>query len=679
MSAPPGQPLSDPGAANLPVPRIRKRAPVSIFAKSNVRPKKPLAPPPKSAKSVSNIPAARPTTNGTATTAAPALNPNEYTDYSIVISKSAISAGLRYHAMKIHSKATPEGKPVDVNPYDEAQFVRPVRLHRRNAGDRQEIIEQSDAASGVDDKDREALTARRVERQAEREANQALIAPTGEPSKTGAVKRKKQQKKVEEVMYDENNAKQKARSQLRYEESRPWHLEDFDGKNKWVGSYQEPLSRNSVMISVGANGFEMVPVEKWYKMIPANRIERKVDAEKVDKAMEAKHTIPKWMLGNQSSSRVILAHERAINRGRPQTRVPGGDDEDGPKWATTDEYTADQDGIDFEFGEEFQDDDEGFLFGDPADDEAKDIEKRIFEEMRGANLPDGDVKNDGKDWDEEERQTKIKETEDRKKQRRLRRQLRNKERRNEYDSESERGEYSESSDEDSDEEAERLDKERKKEEVAKAAQLSGDQSGASSKGANTPAGRMEKKLGLKREAETSEASGNESSRKKAKGINGRAMSPGVPSNGQSLSRKCNSEQSLKCLSIKLTRCAAAADAVKRARGDQGSGSDTDSSRKPKSKLRLGNKSSPGSPGGSRSASPAVEGSRAQSPPRPAFPTLDEVRAAIPAHGIEIAKLVHLFKQRVTGRSPDFINLVKKAGKQDPGTKLIKPLPTDPKF
>nr|POE94233.1 transcription initiation factor iif subunit alpha [Quercus suber] len=640
------------------VPHIRKRAPVSIFAKSNVRSKKPSRPPSKGVaplKSAGAGSSAAKVEVSTPATTAP--SPDDYTDYSIVISKSALTTGLRYHAMKIHSKTQPDGRPVDVNPYDEAQFTRPVRLHRRNAGDKQEIAEQSDVASGVDDKEREALNARKAERLAEKEANQALIAPTGEPSKTGSVKRKKQQKKVEEVMYDENSAKQKARSQLRYEESRPWHLEDFDGKNKWVGSYQEPLSRNSVMISVGVNGFEMVPIEKWYKMIQANRIEKKVDTDKVEKAMEAKHTIPKWMLGNQSSSRMIMAHERSINRGRQQVKVPGGDDDDEPKWGNTDEYTADQDGIDFEFGEEFQDDDEGFLFGDPADDEAKDIEKRIFEEMRGANLPDADVKNEGKDWDEEERQARIKEADEKKKQRKLRKQLRNKERRNEYDSDSERGEYSESSDEDSEEEAERLEEERKREEAAKVSQVNGDKSGTSSRGDNTPNGHNDKKLSLKREADQSETSENESSRKKVKGLNGHAMPPGVTNYGRSLSH-----------------------AAQRTRGDLASGSDTDTSRKPKSKLRRGNKSTAGSPheqspDESRSGTPAMGGSRAQSPQRPAFPTLDEVRAAIPAEGIEIAKLVQLFKQRVTGRSSDFINLVKKAGKQDSVTKLIKPLPS----
>jgi len=105
----------------------------------------------------------------------------------------------------------------------------------------------------------------------------------------------------------------------------------------------------------------------------------------------------------------------------------------------------------------------------------------------------------------------------------------------------------------------------------------------------------------------------------------------------------------------------------------GSGSDTDTSRVGRPKLKLKN-SPPGSPTertpvGSRTGTPS--GSRAQSPQRQlVFPTLEEVKAAIPKEGIEIVQLVALFKTRLAGRNADFIQLVKRAGKQDPGTKRI---------
>lgn len=55
-----------------------------------------------------------------------------------------------------------------------------------------------------------------------------------------------------------------------------------------------------------------------------------------------------------------------------------------------------------------------------------------------------------------------------------------------------------------------------------------------------------------------------------------------------------------------------------------------------------------------------------------FPTVEDVRAAIPPDGIELKSLVSMFKSRVASRSGDFISLVKLVGKQDPTTKKIIP-------
>lgn len=113
----------------------------------------------------------------------------------------------------------------------------------------------------------------------------------------------------------------------------------------------------------------------------------------------------------------------------------------------------------------------------------------------------------------------------------------------------------------------------------------------------------------------------------------------------------------------------------RSGGGSGSGSDTDTSRgRPKLKLKNSPPGSPsaGTPNGSRSGTPAG-GSRAQSPkPSKTFPTLEEVRAAIPPEGVEIKALVAKFKIQVAGRSSEFIALVKAAGTQDKGTGRIRP-------
>ena len=479
----------------------------------------------------------------TARANAPQPENQDFTEFPIYVSKDALMQGLHYHVMKLQSRQDKNGNTITVNPFDEQQFIRPVHLHRRNARDKIETAEQSDAASGVDDKEREMISIKRAERQAEREANQALIAPTGGDAKKPT--RKKPQKKVEEVYYDENNAQQRQRAQLRYEEARPWHLEDFGSNNVWVGSYEEPLSDTSVMFEIGENGFRMVPVEKWYRFTETNRF-KVMDSDAVEKHMvsQAKAKPPKWFLGTQAASEEARKQADLRRKEEQKTQQRAVDEDDMRRRSTREEYRADVDEIDFEFNDEFQDDDEGMMFGDQQEDDAKEIEKRIREEMRTANLAGTGVKDEDKDWDEEEQEERRKEQEEKRKTKRMRKQLIKKERKNQYESDSDRGEFSETSDsEDSEEERERLEEERKQEEARK---LNGDKSGASTKGTNTPTGRQEKRdqsksLGasLKRPGspDLSELSGNESSRKKVKSVNGRAVSVNASNGARSLSRE----------------------------------------------------------------------------------------------------------------------------------------------
>ena len=328
----------------------------------------------------------------------------------------------------------------------------------------------------------------------------------------------------------------------------------------------------------------------------------------------------------------------------------GGDDDDmGNRGGNRDEYNADVDEIDFGYDDEFQDDDHGFLFGEANDDEAKETEQRLREEMREAGLGAATgIKDDTKDWDAEEQKKREEEAEEKRMTKRLRKQLMKKERKMEYDSDSEHGEFSEDSEsEDSDEERERLEEEKKQKEEEEAKKLNGDKSGASTRGTNTPNGRAEKKdharLGhsLKRPGspDLSEVSGNESSRKKIK-VNGASATNGTRVPGRA--------------------------------GGSGSTSETEgANREGRPMIRIKN-SPPGSPNASRAGTPS--GSRAQSPQRtaPTFPTAEEVRQAIPAEGITITELIKPFRPRIVNRQNEFINLVKAAGKQDSATKKIMP-------
>ncbi|KAK3651266.1 transcription factor IIF subunit tfg1 [Elasticomyces elasticus] len=650
-----GQPHANGAAAPLPT---RKKAAVNIF---NPKKKQIRKPQPANAYTGSGqVPhnAVRPQPPQPAAHSAPAApledDPSTYQEFPIVIEKSALLCGLHYHGFRMQSRMEDNGKLMQVDPYNESEFTRPVRLYRRRPQDKPETADQLAAVPGEDDKEREMREAKRAERTAEREANQALIAPGGDAGKKSQQK-KKPQKKVEDVYYDESNPKFQARSQLRYEEARPWHLEDFDNKNRWVGSYEEPLSKKHVMFEVSSNGFNLVPVEKWYRMVRTDKV-KALDDRQIEKMMDSKHKAPRWFRSDKevedAARKAAIAEKREGHSGMRRAKQQM-DDDDGPGIVKDEEaFQGERDEIDFEYDDEFQDDDEGKAYADQNDDDAKDIERRIREEMRGANLPDAGVKGaDDQDWINEEKEERDKAEDERKRQKKLKKTLKRKEERVEYESDDSEGNLYRSSDSDDseEEERERLEEEKKAEEL-KAKLANGDKSGASSKGTNTPNGRPEKKM-LKRDADISDMSGNESSRKKTK-LNGGG--------------------------VKGARQLAPDAAAKRIPSGYGSGSDTDTSRAGRSKIKLKN-SPPGSPverntpSGSRRGSPT--GSRAQSPSRPqapVFPALEEVKQAIPKEGVAVGDLVKIFKSRLSGRTTDFIALVKQAGKQDNVTKKIVP-------
>lgn len=666
---PPSGPNSTTPNTGGPAPVRRRRPAPSAF----VEKKRPVAKRPVTAQRPGS---AVPATQGapgqqqpiqaanaaTTTTAPPAAPEPKFTEYGVYISKKDIEDGMRYHGFKFSTRVDANEKPPVIDPYDASQFTRPVRLHRRYARDKQDLGEPVEPPPGIDDKERELYNARRAERQAEREANQALIAPTGTVPKKAQGK-KKNQKSVEDVYYNENNPKQQKAAQLRYEETKPWHLEDFENKNTWIGTYQEPMSNSSVLLTVDPNHaiFTMTPIERWYKFTQTNRLAA-MSAEEAEKYMQAKVQPTRWFQGTQVFKDEKAVEDARLKREKMSAMKRAQAAEDNGYAGIKDEgefYNADRDDLDFEFNDEFQDDDEGQIFGIEAD-EAKDIEKRIREEMRGANISAPGLKNTEMDFDEEEERQKREEREQKKREKRMKKQLIKKERKYEYEDDSEENPYSESSeDEDSDEERERLEAEQKEEEERKAAQANGDKSGASTKGTNTPSGRSEKKdpsrsnaalaANLKRPGSPnlSDASGTES-RKKAK-TNGRAMSPNAPNGSLS------------------------PDAAKSRHTGYGSGSETDTSRaaRPSQKLRL--KSQPGSPrDGTPSGTPS--GSRAGSPDPLPLPTLEEVKAAIPEEGIAISELVQMFKKRVAGKEKTsfFISLVRSAGKQNQVTKKIHP-------
>lgn len=575
MSASPAGPPSGPpsttpnGGPAAGPPRRRKV--VGAFAQKP-KPAARRPPPSQSGPSTAthNIPSAARTappasshTPGSAQVADPDDDPSLYSEYPLVTTKKALLEGLRHHVMRFTSDK-------EVNPYDSTQdqFQRPVRLQRRFPHDTPKTPVPVTADNADDDKEREKEAIRKAEKVAEREANQAQIAPT---DKTAAAKKREPfKKKTEDVYFPTDTPEAQKRAKLRYEEGRPWHLEDFTGKNSWVGTYEEPLSEAHAMFVLESNGqFRMVPLEKWYRFAPTARYTT-MNLDEAEMHMSKKMKQPRFYgeaAGRVEEKRKAEDEVRRRLQERGRVGMRGEDkvikDEDQKV-----DFANDVDEIDFEGAEEFQDDDEDKLFGE--DEEAKDAERKIKEERHEANIFAGTGVKDDRDWDEEEAKEKKRQQDERKLAKKLRKNLIKREKKYEYDSESDhpysdevcisdrRHHYNyfsllipqQSDSEDSDDERIRLEEERKKEEEAKA---NGDKlaSGASSKGTNTPSGRPEKQqaehlrnkssiANLKRPGSPnlSEASGSESTHKRVKKDHGQRSGHMTPSG--SLSRKSSS-------------------------------------------------------------------------------------------------------------------------------------------
>ncbi|KAH7045275.1 transcription initiation factor IIF subunit alpha [Macrophomina phaseolina] len=634
--------------------------------------------------------------NGTALQQKPAPSSNLYEEFKpptnefkatpVYTTKRALLEGLRHHIIKFQSK-----HPID--PTDQDEFTRPIRLHRRDAA-------LGKSGAGADDgeeeeneeevKERLRIEALKEERRRNREEVQAQIAPKAKGRTFVDNKKKIQQ------VYERNDTPESIKaSRLRYEETLPWHLEDFDNKNTWVGAYEAALSDCHVMMvkeqhlnpATGqvTERFRMVPIEKWYKFSAKDKAVSMSldDIEKQEKGGFAlsrwalhpqgeqakKSNVPKWMqqMEEQKVQKRLLEDASMRSKGLFLRSGGRGDDEEVKKrrpddddWIKTD-AAPDADVIDYDEKEDFADDEEGVNGLFEGDDETtKDAEERIKREQLSANFfANKDETDVWKQEEEEALEAELK----KKLEKSLRKKIVKREKNYNYDlDDSDENPYSEDS-ESEDSEAERQKEEERKKEEEKAAAEKGKgkvgettektASGTSTKGSNTPSNRpktsdplkLSSSQALKRPGSPnlSEASGNESSRKKQRKFGGGGSDSEATDSGKPLASR-----------------------VKHAASSQAP-----------------------TPGGSRAGSPAVGGvaSRAGSPsapggagtkPRPPAnfgppPSVEEIRAVIPPEGASMQHLISKFKGRFKQGSQSqhqFIANVKAAGQYDKATKMI---------
>ncbi len=297
-----------------------------------------------------------------------------YHDYKVVTTKRELLNGLRYHVLQFSGD-----RPIDIR--NEADFTRPVRLHRRDP--RAIPTEQTrgengqDIKDGLDVEEREEFDKRKEARRLEREANLAQVAPSFDPGKRSNMIKKK----TAQVYNRDYTPEERRKMQSNYEEKLPWHIEDFDNKHCYVGSNQTGSSNIHAAFVFeqsldAANGrFRVFHIEKMYQFKPRKTF-KTMTIEEAENAMKKKGRDPKWLIDRKEANlrdaqlEQLSRRNKAFFGSKDDTAAGRGDE------------AAD---LDFNMEEDFADDEEGDMFFEKDEDE-KLAESRIKEDQLNANI-----------------------------------------------------------------------------------------------------------------------------------------------------------------------------------------------------------------------------------------------------------------------------------------------------
>ena len=534
----------------------------------------------------------------------------KYTDYKLVTTKRDLLRGLRYHLIHFSDKDS-----IDIR--DEQAFPKPAHLHRRDPRSK-----APEPVKDENDEPKDGLTAEqrvqhqqaREQRQKEREANLAQVAPS-----VAVGKKVVRGKKTQQVYRPNFTEEQKQTIQNNYEEKLPWHLEDWEGKRTFIGQNQVGSARKHVAFSFDASSgrYRMIPVEKVYRFEPPKeeiKYRNELTLEEAEQIMRKKKKVPG----------MIARHEEAQlqeKRKRLEEKMSSGLYTGGHSMIYASRGGEDAD-LDFE--DDFADDEEGDIFEEKDEDE-KLQEKKIKEDQLQANFLDF---KDTRDVDVLEQQEEKEEEARKKNFIKVRKALAKRE-----------GNYNQGSDSEDESETD-TEEERKRVEAEKLNNVKKEEDAADGKtsrvpsGANTPSGRKDKPgtasdrekrpLSKKRPGSPnmSDASGTDASvarkKKKTKHVSSSQPTPGP-------SRPMSPD------SASLDPSSAATRPINRRASSQGKGSDTDGgamsdgTRRLKVNLKV------------KQRGPSPPTSRPSSPPPPAAPkpisTAEEARALIPSGGI----------------------------------------------
>ncbi|KAI3402725.2 TFG1 [Candida oxycetoniae] len=350
---------------------------------------------------------------------------------------------VRIHVMKLASK-----NDVDIV----SDFEKPVRLHRKDPRNMQYHLTRQELDQRKREKE-EAEKKRLEEEEAKEEAGGETVKSNGKESSENSTTNAGSKDKAfpEQPKYNKNQAdmsqvapdggarkskknlfKRKTRQvnlmdegkrKLRYEEHYPWVIEDYTGKNVYVGNYEAGSTESShVLFVFDKDGFKMIPAEKVYRFTPRNKYAT-LTLEEAEAKMEKNSSSPRWLMKHMENESIasgsydqrfrnnsLSANGRVISeagggqqqRRRMRTVLGGGDA------SVANDRDSDHDDLDFE--EEFADDEEAPIM-DGDEEENKMSEKKIKKEMlKAAHLnaeDDADVDDDLDDLFETEKSRKV--------------------------------------------------------------------------------------------------------------------------------------------------------------------------------------------------------------------------------------------------------------------------------
>lgn len=194
----------------------------------------------------------------------------------------------------------------------------------------------------------------------------ADVAPDG----GGRFRRGNTKRKTRQLKLLDENAKR-----LRFEEFYPWVLEDFDGLNTWVGSYEAGNSDSYVLLSVENDGsFTMIPADKVYKFTARNKYAT-LTIDEAEKRMEKNGKgIPRWLMKHLDDIGTTTTRYDRTQRKLRAVDARQGEEDD----------RNDNSEVELDFDEEFADDEEAPII-DGDEKENKESEQRIKKEMLQAN------------------------------------------------------------------------------------------------------------------------------------------------------------------------------------------------------------------------------------------------------------------------------------------------------